>query len=419
MYEKLELPNGLTIIAEEIPHVRSVSCGILVGTGVSQESQENNGISHFVEHMLFKGTKTRSAHEIALTLDELGGRLNAYTDKELTMYYTVVLDSHIDRALDLLLDIFLNSTLKPRDIKLEKQVILEEIKMYQDTPDELIHDLFVSSLWDGHPMGKPILGTEQSVSGIDRTAMQDYIAQTYLPHNIVLSLAGNFAFDDLIPKIESKFKKTHGSDSAKMPVYALPESRSGIKVWEKQTEQAHICLGGPGFIFNDKRRYVLALLNSILGGSMSSRLFQEVREKRGLAYSIYSYQSYFRNAGSYCIYAGTSPSNSRKVLQLMLDELDRISHDGIPEAELRKAKEYLKGNMVLSLESTNSRMGWNAKNYHYHKKILTIEDIFTSIMEIEPADILSVAKDIFDRNNLCLTAIGPFKKKEEHFRGLL
>ncbi|HAR61827.1 MAG: insulinase family protein [Candidatus Margulisiibacteriota bacterium] len=416
MYEKEVLANGLVVVGEEIPHVRSVACGILVGAGVNQETSHNNGISHFIEHMFFKGTKRRSALEIAKTLDELGGRLNAYTDKEATMFYSVVLDSHIFRAMDLLFDIFLNSTIKSKDINLEKKVVLEEIKMYQDTPDELIHDLFITSLWQGHSMGKPILGDKSIIKGLERKDLDAYIQDIYVPNNIVISLAGNFSFQDVIPEIRARFDSMRKQNAT--IVYEPPTSFPGIKIWKKDTEQVHICLGGNGFSYKDKSRYTLAVLNSILGGSMSSRLFQEIREKRGLAYSIYSYQSYYRNGGLFAIYSGTSLENSRQVVQLIMAELSKIRGGDISEAEIKKAKEHLKGNMVLSLESSNSRMSWNSKNFFYFDKFFTVEDVFSSINAVTLEDVTSIANTLFLPEKLCLTAIGPFTN-EDHFSGIL
>src|SRR3989339_1753247 len=338
--KKTKLKNGLTILTEEISSLRSVSMGILVGTGVGNELTDEGGISHFIEHMNFKGTKQRSAFEIAHALDSVGGKMNAYTSKELTMYYAVVLDKHIDTAIDVLSDTLLNSVFEPKEMELEKGVVLEEIKMYEDSPDELIHDYFAEKILHGHTLAKPIIGNETTVRSFSRTAVLNYLDRCYGPRNTVISLAGAVP-SDIVERIKVAFAGYNGK--GKMEKGPIPQVHGSQNLKHKKTEQIHLCLGAKGVAQKDEDRYPYAVLDNILGGSMSSHLFQEVREKRGLVYSIYSTTSPFYDFGLSYVYAGTSKENMLQVIELILKELGKLKKEGISAAELDKARENLKG----------------------------------------------------------------------------
>ncbi len=405
--KKKVLSNGLRIVTEEITSVRSIAMGILVGAGPVNETQQESGISHLIEHMLFKGTSKRSAYEIAHTLDAVGGKMNAYTAKEQTMYYAVVLDKHLDTAIDVLCDIFLNSLFNPKDTELEKGVILEEIKMYEDTPDELIHDIFAQKILHNHPAGKSTLGTRKTVKSFKKDAILNYLNTWYSPENTIVSLTG-----DLPKDINEKIAAYLGSWKAEKKIHLppAPSIEGSISLKHKKTEQVHLCLGVKGLAQTDEGFYPYAVLDTILGGSMSSRLFQEIREKRGLAYSIYSTSASFRNFGIAYVYAGTSKENLEQVVNIILEEFSKIKKQGVSEAELEKAREYLKGTLVLGLESTISRMSWLAKSEFYHGRSVTVDEIFAKVDKITNEDIIRLANRFFQEKYLTLAVIGDLKK---------
>jgi predicted Zn-dependent peptidase len=412
--KKLLLNNGLKIMTEEIPAMRSVAIGILVGTGSGNEIPKESGISHLMEHMAFKGTAKRSAYEIAHALDAVGGKMNAYTGKEYTMYYAVVLDKHIDTAIDVLCDIFLNSLFDPKDIALEKGVVLEEIKMYEDTPGEAIHDLFAEKILCGHPIGRPTLGLEETVNSIMREDILNYQKKWYSPHNTIVALAGAIPQD-----VENKFKRCLESWQGKeiVPSLSLPEIKGSLHLKKKQTEQVHLCLGVKGVSQVDEDRYPYAVLDNILGGSMSSRLFQEIREKRGLAYSIYSAATPFRDFGISYVYAGTSQENLKQVIDLVLNEFTRLKKEKVNPKILESAKEYLKGTLVLGMESTTSRMSWLAKSEFYYDRVMTIDEIFDKVDKVTQDDIINLAGRFFRDEYLTLAVIGDMQElpiKEIH-----
>ncbi|MBU0672834.1 MAG: insulinase family protein, partial [Candidatus Margulisbacteria bacterium] len=367
--KKSILKNGLRIISEKIPTVRSVALGILIGAGSGNETTEESGLSHLIEHMAFKGTGKRTAIQLAHALDAVGGKMNAYTTKEYTVYYAMVLDKHIDTAVDVLCDMLQGSLFAPKAIEMEKGVILEEIKMYEDTPDELVHDLFAEKILHGHPIGKPTIGNNETVSSFSRDSIMNYRQKWYSPQNTIVSLAGAIP-----PRISEKIKSYLGSWKGKenVPRPTSPEIKGSINLRRKKTEQVHLCLGVKGVSQVDEDRYPYAVLDNILGGSMGSRLFQEVREKRGLVYSIYSTSSPFRNFGISYVYAGTSEKNLAEVIELILKQFRQIKTAGVSPEELERAKEYLKGTLVLGLESTSARMNWLAKSEFYYGRTMTI-----------------------------------------------
>jgi predicted Zn-dependent peptidase len=408
MFRTEKLSNGITVVGEEISYLRSVSIGILVGAGVRTESLGNAGISHFLEHMLFKGTKTKNAFQIAETLDEIGGRLNAYTTKEFTMFHATVLDKYLMRALDLLSDLFHNSTFNEEYIEMEKNVVLEEIRMSKDVPEDMIHDLFMEKLWGNHPLGKNILGDVDQIKAINKKDLIEYTKKLYVPQNVMVSVAGNFDYDQILNEISLRFSERK-SRSFEFSI-EKPKVNKGSFAINKKTEQVHLCLGGKGYSYNDDNRFKLTVINSVLGGSMSSRLFQEIREKRGLVYNIYSYYSFYKEAGLFAIYAGASPKNYEEVVELIIKELDMIANKGITESELSKAKEHIKGNIVISLENSTSRMNWNAKNIFYLNKVFPLQELFEKIDSITLEAIHHEVKEKFAKENLLLATIGPFEK---------
>jgi len=389
--------------------MRSVAIGILVRTGSGDEVNKDAGISHFIEHMMFKGTPTRSAFQIAKEIDAVGGKINAGTGKESTVYYCVILDEHMQIAIDVLQDIFLNSLFDQKEIDLERKVILEEIRMYEDTPDELIHDLFAEAILSGHPMGRPTIGTAQTVGAMSKEGMLSYIGQKYKPENIIITVAGNVEHEEIVSKFEPLFGKI--KKGGPRQVVQPAKFSNVVKAKKKKTEQVHICVGAKAISQLDSRRYSFMALDNILGGSMSSRLFQEVREKRGLAYSIYSYINAFRDFGFFCVYAGSAMDKYKEVIEIILKELGKIKKEGLTEDELKRAKEYVKSSIVLGLESTSSRMGWVSRSEFYYDRILSVDEVFGEVDKIGRDDIIGLANEYFRDENLALALIGDFAEE--------
>lgn len=406
MYQRATLPNGLKIICESIPHVHSVSIGVWVGTGSRYETPDNNGISHFIEHMLFKGTSRRTTKQIAEEIDAVGGQLNAFTTKEYTCYYVKVLGERFHLGIDLLADMFTNSLFAPDEIEKEKQVVLEEIKCYEDSPDELVHDLFAAAVMKGHPLGSPILGTPESIARINRQVIIDYLVQHYTSDNIVFAVAGNVQIDQIIAAVEKSFSKLNGKFITKLP--QLPAFKPDIVLKSKDTEQVNLCVGTRGVHRGHSDRYAVFVLDSILGGSVSSRLFQELREERGLVYVTGSNHSAYRDTGIFTVYAGTSLKNYHEVVGLIKQEINRFYKEPISDKELNRAKEQLKGNLLLSLESTSNRMSRIAKIELYQEQLLTPEESVAKLEAVTKEDVLRVAAEIFGSKELTITAIGPF-----------
>jgi predicted Zn-dependent peptidase len=381
------------IVLENIPTVRSVAIGVWIGTGSRFENTKNNGISHFLEHMFFKGTKTRTAREIAESFDSIGGQVNAFTSKEYTCYYAKVLDTHSPYALEVLADMFFNSTFDEGELLKEKNVVLEEIKMYEDTPDDIVHDMLSRASFQNHELGFPILGTEETLNTFTGNTLRDYMDTHYVPEEVVISVAGNVD-ESFIKEVEKWFGdyKTSGiiKPEIQSPVF-YPEKLSR----KKETEQAHLCLGFPGLSLKDKRSYSLIILNNIFGSSMSSRLFQEVREQKGLAYSVFSYHSAFQDNGIFTIYGGTAPHQLDELYNTILNIVDDLKENGITDKELKNSKEQIKGNLMLSLESTNSRMSRNGKHeliLGYHR---TLDDMVESIDNVSKDDVNTLVQSIF------------------------
>jgi predicted Zn-dependent peptidase len=409
---KYQLKNGLRVVLEKIPTCRSVSFGIWVKTGSRFENEHNNGISHLIEHMLFKGTKKYSARDIAEQFDGIGGNVNAFTSQEYTCYYAKVLDQHLPLAMDILSDMYFNSLMKQEDLIKEKNVILEEIAMYEDTPDDLVHDLIAKAAYGDHSLGYAILGTETNLSQIQTSDLNAYMDDHYHVNNTVISLAGNID-DSMIQLIEQYFGNFTNVKSE--PSLIEPEFQGEQIFRSKKTEQNHICLSLPGCSLKDERLYAMVLLNNAIGGGMSSRLFQEIREDRGLAYSIYSYHSAHADSGLFTIYAGTAPKQTEEVLKVTMDVLEGIIDKQLSESELSKGKEQLKGSLILSLESTSSRMNRLGKNELMLGKHYSLDEIIERIEAVQMKDIRSLTSSLFSQS-FALSMVGQSDQVLSKFR---
>lgn len=404
--QKDVLANGLTIITEAMPSVRSVAAGIWLRSGSRHEREPENGISHFLEHMVFKGTKNRTAEEIARAADSIGGHLDAFTAKESTGFTIKVLDEHLPRAFGILSDLVRNPLFEPEDIAKESQVIKEEIKMVEDTPDDLVHEIFTESYWPDHPLGRPILGTRKTVESFDRQRLFAYFHHHYTPKTILITAAGNLEHGRVVELASAEFggASSDGELTNGTPPVPCPHIKLRRK---KDLEQTHLCLGSPAYHQAHEKRYASYVLNTILGGGMSSRLFQNVREKRGLAYAVFSTLSVYRDAGCLSVYAGTSAENARQVIDLVLEEFRALKSTPLDEEELGRAKDYLKGSMLLGLESTTSRMANLARQEMYFGRHLPLDEIAAGIDAVTSDDVLAVARELLVSDRLALTVLGP------------
>ena len=385
--------------------MRSISLGLWIRSGSRREAGAENGISHFIEHMVFKGTKHRSAEEIARSVDSIGGGLDAFTAKEMVSYNTKVLDEHLPLAFDVLADLVLNPLFREEDIEKEKGVILEELKMEVDNPEYLLHEIFSSNFWKDHPLGKPILGTRDTVRAFDQDMLREYYGRYYIPSNILITAAGNLNHDELVDLVRSRFEVMHQNGQLPPEVPPVPHARL---VFRNKTslEQTHLYMGVPGYAFPHKLRFACYALNTVLGGGMSSRLFQNIREKQGLAYAVYSELSMYRDAGCLAIYAGTSLESAAKVVQSIVKELRELKETPVPEEELRRAKDHLKGSLMLSLESTSSRMGNLARQELYFDHFFTLDEMIQSIEDITAAQLQAIANEFFDPKNITMAMLG-------------
>ena len=407
-YKKTVLENGLTLLTEENRAFYSASIGIWVKCGSVNESEETSGMSHFIEHMLFKGTPDRSALDISREADSIGGDINAFTTSEATCYYMKVLESHLPKAIDLLGDLFLNSLIDPKEIANERDVILQEIKMVEDTPDDLIFDLFNETFWQGSPLSQPVLGRAENIASIDRPKLKEYMERFYSAANVVIAAAGSLNHEEVLGQVEgifSNMKKGVVADKIE-----VPEFSSKLRVEKRRLEQVHLCLGMKGIPCDSGERYTAYLLNTMLGSGMSSRLFQEIREKRGLAYSIYSFLSSYDSAGLLGIYAAASASAVNEILDLTLRELIAFKNVAVADDELRSAREQLKGHMVLGLEDSESIMQRLAHNEIYFGRDIPLEESIDNIDRVSPKDIQELAGELFSADNFNLTVLGNMKK---------
>jgi predicted Zn-dependent peptidase len=409
-YHKEVLKNRIRVLSEKVKGVRSVSLGVWVNVGSVEEEKEIGGVSHFIEHMIFKGTERRGAREIAETIEGIGGELSGFTTKEHTCYYVKVSGEKIDVAVDLLSDIVKNSIFLQDELERERMVILEEIRMYEDTPDELIHDLFISTALAGHRLGEPVIGRAETVKGMRREDILSFYKDHYTPDKTIISVAGNFEQKKVMELVREGFSSCTG----KAWSFHSEEIEISPKkcVREKDTEQMHIIVGAKGVSVTDNDRFVLSCLNTVLGGGMSSRLFYQIRERRGLAYSVYSYISFFRDGGLTTVYCGTSPEKYREVISLIIEEFKKMKEGLIDEKELRKAKEHIKGSLALSLENTAHRMMRLAKCESYFNRHFTIEEIIEMVERVTPEDIRELSNRIFLPEYLSCVMIGPVSQKE-------
>ena len=399
------LDNGLRLITETMPHVRSVTIGVWLKRGSRHESDERSGIAHFVEHMLFKGTDTRSAEDIAQSIDSIGGQIDAFTAKEYASYYIKVLDEHLPLAVEILADIVLRPAFAADEIEREKKVILEEIKMVEDTPDDLVHELFTQHFWEGHALGRPILGSKETVESLDAAVLHAYFSGAYVASNMIVSAAGNLEHARVRELIEAAFGSIarEGEHVNGGPPRVVPQ----VITRTKELEQSHICLGTDSYPQRHDDRYVSYILNTVLGGSMSSRLFQNVREKRGLAYSVFSGLSAYRDAGNLTIYAGCANDAIEEVVDLCVAELRGLKQSALPDAELRRAKDHLKGSLMLSLENTASRMSHLARQEIYFDRHFGLDETLAGVESVTAEDVPRVASDLFSDGALAATVVGP------------
>jgi predicted Zn-dependent peptidase len=413
MYRKTTLENGVRIITETMPHVRSAAIGIWADVGSAAERAEERGISHLVEHMLFKGTQRRSAQAIAEEMDGVGGNLNAFTDKETTCYYAKVIDHHVPLAVDVLSDMFLHSTFEPGELEKEQRVILEEIKMYDDSPDELIHDLFIQTMWSDSSLGAPTIGFADTVTSLTRDKLREHMRRRYAPNSVVVAAAGHVKHAQIVELFGSAFAEFKGN--CELPVPEDPRTTPSTLFRSKDSEQAYLVLGTRGLSVRDERRYALSVLDTILGGGMSSRLFQEIREKRGLVYTVYSFQAAYRGAGLFAVYAGTSPGNVRQCVSVMRDQFAKLRDTRVSDDELRLAKEHIKGNLTLSLESTSSRMIRLGRSEFSLGRNLTAEEIESRIEAVTADEIAALANELLCENQLGLCVLGPVDEAQVEF----
>jgi predicted Zn-dependent peptidase len=384
--------------------VRSISIGVWLTRGSRHESAERGGIAHFVEHMLFKGTATRSAEDIAQAIDSIGGQLDAFTAKEYASYYIKVLDEHLPLAMDILSDIVRNPAFSPDDVQREKKVVVEEIKMVEDTPDDLVHELFTQGFWENHPLGRPILGTKETVESFNADLLRAYFENAYTASNLIVSAVGNLEHERVRELVEKKFGSVAqtGEPFSEQPPKVVPK----ILIRNKELEQSHLCLGASSYPQNHDDRYSSYVLNTLLGGSMSSRLFQNVREKRGLAYAVFSGLSAYRDAGSFTIYAGCSNEAVGQVIDLVVEELRGVKQSPVPETELQRAKDHLKGSLMLSLENTASRMSHLARQEIYFDRQFGLDETLQGIEQVTAKEVQRVAVDLFRDGSLAATVLG-------------
>jgi predicted Zn-dependent peptidase len=403
--EWAKLPNGLRVVTEVMPHVRSVSLGVWIGSGSRIERGPENGISHFIEHMVFKGTTNRSAEDIARSVDSVGGGLDAFTSKELVSFNTKTLDEHLPFAFDILSDLVRNPLFREEDIEKEKGVILEEIKMEADQPEFVLHETFISSFWKGHGLGKPILGTRETVKKFGKAMLLDFYDRVYSPQNILITAAGNLRHSEIVGFVEDKF--TSLPERPRPDIGEIPQPHAPIILKKKESlEQVHIALGVPAYPLAHAARFPLYVLNTVLGGGMSSRLFQNIREKQGLAYAVYSELNLFSDTGCFTVYAGTGIETAKQVVDSVVHELRLFKGDLITHDELRRAKDHLKGSLMLSLESTSSRMSNLARQELYFDRFLSLDEMLEKIESVTREQVQAIAEEFFRQENIALAMLG-------------
>lgn len=410
-FRRTTLPGGLRVVTEAVPGVRSAAFGVWVGVGSRDERPTEAGASHFLEHLLFKGTHRRSALEIASVMDAVGGELNAFTAKEYTCYYARVLDVDLPLAIDVVCDLVTSATCTPEDVEAERGVILEEIAMHDDDPGDVVHDALAEALYGAHPLGRPVIGSVETVGSLTHEAITGYYHGRYVRPELVVSAAGNVDHDAVVRMVEAAFGAAENAPTNPLRSDSPPEFRAGAVVQDRPTEQAHLVLGAHGVSRHDDRRWALSVLTNALGGGMSSRLFQEIRENRGLAYSVYSYAAHHHDSGTFGVYAGCAPSKVDEVLQLCREELDAAAECGVTDEEIARAKGHLRGSLVLGLEDTGSQMMRIGKAELVHGQVLSVDALLAHLEAVTPDQVRDVAADLL-RQPLSLGIIGPFPDRD-------
>jgi predicted Zn-dependent peptidase len=414
--DKTVLKNGIRILTRKMPYTRSVSMGVWVNVGARDENPAESGLSHFIEHMIFKGTRQRSAFQIAKEFDAIGGHTNAFTSMENTCYHAKVMDTHTDTMVEILSDIFLNSVFDPGEIEKERPVILQEIRMVDESPDEYVHLLSGKNFWGDNPLGRSILGSPENIIRFDADLMKTYFHRLYQPDRIIISAAGNVEHTDIIDRVGPAFETIKPGNGIAERI--TPQSRSLVDLNHKDLEQVHICLGAPGLSITDPRRYAYSLLNTILGGNMSSRLFQEIREKRGLAYTVYSFITSHVDTGMFGIYLAVDSARALEATDLVLNEIDKLGAKAVTATELRGAVEYTKGSLLLASESNDNQMVRSAQNEIHFNRIIRLPEVIKKIEAVSAAEILELSKSLFENNKMSLTLLGPVKE-EKPFEDIL
>lgn len=420
MYIHDRLANGIRVVSKEMPEMRSVSVGIWINTGSAYETQEENGISHLIEHMLFKGTKTKSAKDLADIIDGIGGQINAFTGKECTCYYVKVLDSHLEIGIDILSDMIINSKFDIEELEKEKKIIYDEIALYEDSPEDVAYEELAEIIFKNEGLGQPILGTEETLERLNSDTIVKYLKNHYIPKNMVISIAGSFDHSNMLTYLEESFSKISKGNIEESQNYKAVFN-NGYSFKYKDIEQYHLCLGYKGVCYNNSDIYPLLVLNNLLGGGTSSRLFQNIREDQGLAYSIFSHPTQYKDLGLMTIYAGFVPKNLNKVIDSIKLEIANLKNNDIEESELSRAKEQLKGNYILGLESTGSIMSMLGKSLLLTNEIETLDEVIDSINSVKMEDINRMINLVFESNNFAVTLVGKVDKEvvEKVYKELL
>lgn len=411
MVKKTLLPNGIKIVTRRMPHVRTVSMGVWVNIGARDESEQQNGLSHFIEHMIFKGTTRRSAYQIAKAFDAIGGHTNAFTSMELTCYHAKVMDAHLETMVDILSDIFLNSLFDETEVERERPVIIQEIGMVEDTPEEYVHQLAGDNFWGSHPLGRSILGSRENILGFGAGTIRDFFHNFYHPDRILISVAGNVDHNAIVDLVGPAFSSIR--TGLPLPERALPGICSGVHLYERALEQVHICLSSLGLSVTDPRRFAFSLLNTILGGNMSSRLFQQIREQQGLAYNIYSFITSHVDTGMSGVYTGVQAENVSQTTRLVLQAIDALRQTPVSEDELHDAKEYTKGNLFLASESTDNQMVRLAQNEIHFGHYIPLQEVIDRVEGVTSEQIRDLACDLFQPRQMSLTLLGPMDHRDQ------
>jgi len=407
LYQKTVLKNGLRVVTEKLPSVRSITLGVWIDTGSRFETIEENGLSHFIEHMLFKGTRKRTARQIAAALESIGGSLNAFTSREQTCFIARILDEHLDVAIDVLSDMLCHSTLTPVNLSREKKVICEEIKESIDNPSDHIHDIFTETYWGKHPLGRPIMGSVENISGMPRSRIRDYIKRNYRAGSIVIAASGSVSHRKLVKLVKEYFDFPAGM--AEPPQVASREKEKNIFFKNDDNNQTHICLGFPGIKYTDELKMSAMILNMYLGGGMSSVLFQKIREEKGLAYTIYTFLDFYRDSGIFGSYLSTNSAHLKQSIDITLAEMEKIKKRKLPESKLEQVKNQLKGNLMLGMESTSARMNRLGRQELMYSEYHKIENVLKEIDRVKARDILELANRIIDTSQLAIAVLGPAK----------